>query len=176
MSRGTGGGGAFRTPRGEGGGGGVVGVVVVVGGSRYRSLSHRVRGQLQQRGRQSGRQAFEADRRALGSADVHVVALPLLAAGGAEVGIHQLHDLSQLRGEEREEGQPAGSAASLWRRRRRRRVEPRDARQHPRTLDRLKAKDDAIWHLQGNISCVGRIFHHFFFFFFDSCYGNKTAC
>ena len=37
-----------------------------------------------------------------------------------------------------------------------------DVIQRPRTFDRLKANDDAIWQFQGNISCVKWIFHHFF--------------
>lgn len=86
----------LRTPRGEG------------GGSRYRSLSNRVRGQLQQFGCQSRGQVFKPNFGTFCFRDVHIFPLPLLAMDGTEVGVHQLHDLSQLQ-REREDGQTAGS-------------------------------------------------------------------
>lgn len=77
----------WRGRRRGGGGGGV---------SKYRSLSNRVRGQLQQRGCQCGGQVFQPNFCTLCFGYAHVFPLPLWATDGTEVGIHQLHDLSQL--------------------------------------------------------------------------------
>lgn len=66
------------------------------GGSKDRSLSNRVRGQLQQRGCQCGGQVFQPNFCTFCFGYVHVFPLPPWATDGTEVGVHQLHDLRQL--------------------------------------------------------------------------------
>lgn len=70
--------------------------------SQDRSRSNRVRGQLQQFGCQSRGQVFKSNVCTFCFGDVHIFPLPLLAMDGTEVGVHQLHDLSQLGESERE--------------------------------------------------------------------------